>query len=1359
MGKRALSPLADVTEGQATSLGQMITAGASSNGSSRRSSFVQLNNGASSSSSTTQFLQHSRRGSFVSRTESPTPAPVQSNLSAPFHPGIYRPPHLRHRNSGHGLKSPIAHYDRVRTPSLRGQTRPREPSIASTHRSSISGSRGPSTVPIAEDEDDDVGNSPHAASTAAPGVHRPPSRQGSEKLSTSTWSPTGPSALTAEAVARHLNSQMPSSTIPPLNRTMTLSSLASSRYADELEAQINSAAQQALYPNAGTADWGARPSFYKTFSVGNSNSDKDDIELSAEDMMRSSLTDSYIMSRRNSTASGYGGGEGVVDIFEIGDRLGPGMNHDGHIITIAQTSSGFDEQEGDLTGSKLEVVGKLGEGSYACVYLVKEVFDDDQDGSQRGRASSLLIADALVDASATAPASDDNEGASSAPLSSTPIAAPISRLPSFHSAGGGGGETGDVTLTEGVFGSTLKADESPLASRRAQEQTEARRGREFALKCLCKRDLSPEMLEVQRLESTVHQSIPAHPNIVTLYRTYETPDWLFLVLEYCPGQDLFFWLEQAQDEMHTSSSSSSNSSVASFSVTDLEPEPNTATVTDSTPPDPSLLATTAGVSILSRRRLRLISRMFQQMCSAVQFCHDRGISHRDLKPENFIVEDMRWGSPLRDANNNLSSSVSLNHSIRNSDGKVKVKLTDFGLATAEERCDDFECGSKPYMSYECRNDVEATYDPKMADVWSLGIVLLNMLFHRNPFREPAVDRCPSFAAFREEPVRFLREAFDGLTERAATFLVQRIFCDVQISQRATAAEFGAWAADLNEHMGLVDSTCSSTPSRGASMGITNQLHHSRSHSSLLSASSSMIMVHSLVSPPLEPNSAEPGWTLPAKLDEPHDSSAEDEEIVEVLIGTQDGGPLNPGGTGSSSVKSSPIESHFPGRGRSDTRDDAESSDDEHEHEQDHGLNKPASQGRRRKRGARKGRSTSKQQTPSIQGSPRVEAVRSAPSLEQLSDKVREYKREPNGLSHDDLLMDLAEASQNLAREISKATQEKRAVDVKVASLPQRPQMRLGQGPSAEPLLHQGRGSADYELAPARSPRHPPLQDYGRTHATSWRDLNESTVTISSLASVSTMNSVLSDDASIYSTASAPAAFARRSYDSFRQQRQQRGLFGKSSSGLQTINERAKKELDASYLAEIFGGSRDGPSRSHHHNQHRRRELREEHSYHGRERDYSMDPYRGSSKRDTHRHESRTRGSSSQASDSPSSSKYLTPQNDQRSKTSTSNSSSFSSSSASSLPLRKDASMGSGSLMEANGGGRSSSSDATSGQQQLHHAKAQHSVTAGSLMVNGGRPAPPSRASNSNSNAADSKGAGGSATGGKVFSKFFRSGKS
>lgn len=118
-----------------------------------------------------------------------------------------------------------------------------------------------------------------------------------------------------------------------------------------------------------------------------------------------------------------------------------------------------------------------------------------------------------------------------------------------------------------------------------------------------------------------------------------------------------------------------------------------------TPPSPSLLASTADDEMLSRRRLRLISRMFVQMCDAVEACHRVGVCHRDIKPENFIVVDSRRSrsttvKPIALANQELRELS--NPSITPS---VVVKITDWGLGTSSGACEDFDCGSKPYMAY------------------------------------------------------------------------------------------------------------------------------------------------------------------------------------------------------------------------------------------------------------------------------------------------------------------------------------------------------------------------------------------------------------------------------------------------------------------------------------------------------------------------------------------------------------------------------------------------------------------------------------------------------------------------------------
>ncbi|KAL7272317.1 cAMP-dependent protein kinase catalytic subunit [Rhizina undulata] len=96
-----------------------------------------------------------------------------------------------------------------------------------------------------------------------------------------------------------------------------------------------------------------------------------------------------------------------------------------------------------------------------------------------------------------------------------------------------------------------------------------------------------------------------------------------------------------------------------------------------------------------------------QMVSAVEHMHSRGVYHRDIKPENiFLTQD------------------------------GTVKLGDFGLATMDEWSDENAVGSDRYMAPE-QYDSFGGYSPEKADIWAIGICLLNILFARNPFVIPA----------------------------------------------------------------------------------------------------------------------------------------------------------------------------------------------------------------------------------------------------------------------------------------------------------------------------------------------------------------------------------------------------------------------------------------------------------------------------------------------------------------------------------------------------------------------------------------------------------------------------------------------
>merc|ERR1712000_521121 len=102
-----------------------------------------------------------------------------------------------------------------------------------------------------------------------------------------------------------------------------------------------------------------------------------------------------------------------------------------------------------------------------------------------------------------------------------------------------------------------------------------------------------------------------------------------------------------------------------------------------------------------------VRRFMLQLISAVQHMHANGLYHRDIKPENiFLTED---GS---------------------------MKLGDFGLATRSLWSYESSVGSDRYMAPEQYDPANIGYSPAKADIWSIGICLLNVLFARNPFVVP-----------------------------------------------------------------------------------------------------------------------------------------------------------------------------------------------------------------------------------------------------------------------------------------------------------------------------------------------------------------------------------------------------------------------------------------------------------------------------------------------------------------------------------------------------------------------------------------------------------------------------------------------
>lgn len=124
----------------------------------------------------------------------------------------------------------------------------------------------------------------------------------------------------------------------------------------------------------------------------------------------------------------------------------------------------------------------------------------------------------------------------------------------------------------------------------------------------------------------------------------------------------------------------------------------------------------------------LARKVFCQILDAVHYLHSKGIYHRDLKPENILVADR--GETL--------------------------KLADFGLATASERSEDYGCGSTFYMSPEClgQNSKRPYYYCAPNDVWSLGVILVNLTCGRNPWKQASIDDS-TYRAYARNP-RFLK---------------------------------------------------------------------------------------------------------------------------------------------------------------------------------------------------------------------------------------------------------------------------------------------------------------------------------------------------------------------------------------------------------------------------------------------------------------------------------------------------------------------------------------------------------------------------------------------------------------------------
>ncbi|CAM8921576.1 unnamed protein product [Rhodiola kirilowii] len=152
-----------------------------------------------------------------------------------------------------------------------------------------------------------------------------------------------------------------------------------------------------------------------------------------------------------------------------------------------------------------------------------------------------------------------------------------------------------------------------------------------------------------------------------------------------------------------------------------------------------------------RLKEEVARKYFQQLVSAVGFCHARGVFHRDLKPENLLLDE-------------------------NGD----LKITDFGLSAVSDQIRQdglFHtfCGTPAYVAPEVL--ARKGYDAAKVDVWSIGVILFVLMAGYLPFQDPNMTvmfrkiyrgqfRCPRW--FSPELVKLLRRLLNTNPEKRIT---------------------------------------------------------------------------------------------------------------------------------------------------------------------------------------------------------------------------------------------------------------------------------------------------------------------------------------------------------------------------------------------------------------------------------------------------------------------------------------------------------------------------------------------------------------------------------------------------------------
>lgn len=169
----------------------------------------------------------------------------------------------------------------------------------------------------------------------------------------------------------------------------------------------------------------------------------------------------------------------------------------------------------------------------------------------------------------------------------------------------------------------------------------------------------------------------------------------------------------------------------------------------------------------SIREENLVKKLFCQILDGVESMHANGVYHRDLKLENILLK-------CEDDED---------------EEDVTCKVADFGLATRERYSMEFGCGSTSYLAPEHFDDDKQAelvpYDAAASDSWSLGVLLLALMFGRNPWQE-ASSADAAFNEFKRIPSMLKEQLFPELS--SATYRLLESILAIDGADRPSVSE-------------------------------------------------------------------------------------------------------------------------------------------------------------------------------------------------------------------------------------------------------------------------------------------------------------------------------------------------------------------------------------------------------------------------------------------------------------------------------------------------------------------------------------------------------------------------------------------